>query len=302
MGILNLNDNLPEQGKIKIGGKGAKKTSKGGKEYQLPQKWDYFQITTLERDASGNFIVDEEMTKKLTREGDVSKPKVIGPCIFPFNEIELNFYTTYAYYVKSKRICRGNGEKCLRIDDKDEFKFKELECNPETCKMAQKNLCKPNGILSVIFPEANALGGVYKFRTTSWNSIISIRSQLRMFTVLTGGNIAGVPFNLVLNKKDAMPGGKKQTIYFVTLEYKGGIQSLRDRAPFGLSLPDAATAKKNLMLENAGIMEDPEEFNPEVKEVDGKLLDTEGNIIDKVANNEPEGKGAFADDLGEVPF
>ncbi len=71
MGILNLSDNLPEQGKIKIGGKGQKRKTKDGKrEYQLPVKWNYFQVTKLDRDETGNFTVDHELTAKLCKEGD----------------------------------------------------------------------------------------------------------------------------------------------------------------------------------------------------------------------------------------
>ena len=301
MGILNLSDNLPEQGKIKIGGKGEKRKTKDGKrEYQIPEKWSYFQITKLQRGETGNFIVDHDLTERVCKEGDPDKPTKIGSCVFPFNEVELNFYTTYAYYVQSKRICKGNGEECVRINEvsgSDE----SHSCDPENCAHAQKNLCKPNGILSVIFPDSNVLGGVYKFRTTSWNSIISLISQLRMFRVLTGNHIAGVPFNLVLNSKQAMAEGQMRTIYFVTLEFEGGFEKLRLAGSLGISLPDAAAAKKQLMLDNAEIMTDPEEFAPEFRQIENKVVDAEGNIVDEVGDK-PQGAGAFSEDQGEVPF
>jgi hypothetical protein len=284
--IKGLNRNLPEQGKIKIGGKGEEKTSRAGNKYRAPQKWDYIQVTTLERDENGDFIVDQELTKALGNGDD--KPKIIGPCMFIFNEPELNFYTTYAYYVSSKCICKGNGETAHRLQDNDEIK--EIECDPKKCEFARGKKCKPNGILSVLFPWSGTIGGVYKFRTTSWNSIISLKSQLEMFYTLTGGRLSGPKFNLKINKKEAMPGGKKQTIYFLTMEFAGDIQMLLDAVPAGPAARIDTSEEKRLMLEAAGqIDDDPDEFYPEHSIDDsGMVTDANtGEVVDKV-DDEPE--------------
>jgi len=284
--IKGLNRNLPEQGKIKIGGKGDVRTSKAGREYRPPEKWDYIRITTLERDDHGDFIVDEELTKNL---GDGTlEPKSIGPCMFIFNEPELNFYTTFAYYVSSKCICKGNGETAHRLQDNDEIK--EITCDPKKCEFARANKCKPNGILSVLFPWSGTIGGVYKFRTTSWNSIISLQSQLEMFWTLTGGRLSGPKFVLKINSKDAMPGGKKVKIYFMTLEFAGDINALLEAVPANPSKQLDTREAKLLMLESAGeVDEDLDEFYPEHSVDDsGMVTDNDtGEIVDQV-DDEPE--------------
>lgn len=52
MMLRNLAPRLAERGKIKIGIKGAKVTSRSGNEFQPPQKLDHFVVTTLERGLS----------------------------------------------------------------------------------------------------------------------------------------------------------------------------------------------------------------------------------------------------------
>jgi hypothetical protein len=293
--IKNLNRNLPEQGKIKIGGKGEVQKSRAGNEYQLPKKWSHIAVTTLERDESENFIIDEELTKKL---GDGTlTPKKIGPCMFIFNEPELNFYTTYAYYLKSKIVCKGNGETaCRYLDDGIP---KEIECDPKMCEFARDNKCKPNGILSVLFPWSGTIGGCYKFRTTSWNSIISLKTQLEMFWTLTGGRLSGPKFNLCINSKNAMPDGKKQKIYFLTLEFDGNIQNLIDSVPATPAKQLDTTHARRLMLESAGqVDEDLPEFYPEHQIDDtGMVTDNEtGEIVDKVDTEEkPAESSPFAE-------
>ena len=63
--IKGIMPGLPEIGKIKIGMKGAVRTSKGGKDFQLPQRLDHFIVTTLERGEDGNFIRDEAIHQNL---------------------------------------------------------------------------------------------------------------------------------------------------------------------------------------------------------------------------------------------
>lgn len=286
MAILNFSPNLPEQGKIKIGGKGAERQSKSGNTYRMPEKWDHFELTTLERDNNGDFVIDEEMTEKVAFEKNKDgKPTMLGPCILPFNEIELNFYTAFAYYTQSQLICRGNGEKALRCDyEGEDIKEEEIECNPKTCEFAKEKKCKPNGILSVIFPDADRIGGVYKFRTTSWNSVISILSQLQMFFGMTRGRISGIKFYLKLNQGTATVKGKKVTIYFVTLEYQGSYEMLIEDAKktlIGTPLIQEAQLAKRMMLENSRQMnEDTEEFYSE----EAPIL-----IEEEEFNGEPEG-------------
>ena len=46
-----LNPRFAEVGKIKIGGKGETKKTSGGKDFQIPVRYDHFVVTTTERTA-----------------------------------------------------------------------------------------------------------------------------------------------------------------------------------------------------------------------------------------------------------
>jgi len=118
-----------------------------------------------------------------------------------------------------------------------------------------------------------------------------------MFSVLTGGRLAGIHFNLVLNHKEAIVKGKKQTIYFVTLEFDGGIEKLQGAAGKMIALAPNSGAAKQLMLENDTILNDPEEFAPDVDiDEDGNVI-RQGEVVDQI--EEPKGKGVFANDDSE---
>ena len=303
--IKGLALNPPERWKIKIGRKGAERKGKSGKMYRLPEKLDHFIITTTEKDAKGDYHIDSNLLKLLGRERNKDgNAVVIGPFMFMFNDIPLNFYTAHAYYTSQKCICRGNGETAIRHSyDKDGKPTgqENIPCDPETCPFAggakDNKLCKPNGILSMMPMNADVMGGVAKFRTTSWNSVIAIMTQLRMFWALTGGNLVGIPFCLRLNPKEAYPKGKKVMIYYVTLEFRGNVENLLEastkvKRPRMLS---EAKEAQQLMLEsnNKTLNEDTEEWYPEAQYDDesGLIVDADGATIDEVDREEEEPEG-----------
>jgi len=289
--IKGLNPMLPESGKIKIGGHGELKKGKNG-DYRLPVKYDHFIITTLEKDDKDNFVEDVELTSTLAlKKCEHGKPTSVGPCMFLFNGITENFYTAYRYYLKSKLVCRGDGENGIRYAE--DGTAEEVKCDPETCPFVKNKLCKPNGILSVFFPQSKVLGGVHRLRTTSYNTISNLLSQMHMFNVLTGGHIAGVKFNLNLLTKDAVVNGKKQTIYHVALEYYGGVDSLIQASKDNPIVTIGQDTAKRMLIESDKLLEEPEEFYPE-HEIDGNgNVISEGKVVDTV--KQPEGKGAFAE-------
>jgi len=100
---------LAEVGKIKIGGKGETRKSKDGKPYQLPIRFNHFVVTTTEKGENGNFVINHDIMKKLGNE-----PKEISIRL-PFDDIDMNFYTSFQYYHGSKCVCRGDGEKATRL-------------------------------------------------------------------------------------------------------------------------------------------------------------------------------------------
>ncbi len=211
--IKNLHISLFEQGKIKIGKKGAKKRSGKGTEYREAVKLDYFIITTLERDSQDNFIVDAA-----AMEGLENEPKRL-PIELLFDDIELNFPTCYAMYSqKDGLLCRGDGETAITA------KQKNIVCNPDTCPHAQNKTCKPSGILSCRLPHLKTLGGVYKFRTHSWNSIKNILASLQYLATLTGGILAGLPLELRTEKKPTKFG----LVNIVNIVFPGTQDALAD--------------------------------------------------------------------------
>ena len=220
--IKGLTPRLAECGKIKIGIKGDVRKGKNGGEYRLPTKLDHFVVTTMDKE-NDDFKPDEELMKKL------GKYDTFGgyhcreiPVRLPYDDPSLNFPTSYAYYDSAACQCRGDGE--LATTSAGEI----IECHPETCPNIKEKKCKPNGVLSVILDDAPRVGGVYKFRTTGWNSINNLFSSMEFIRGLTNGLLAGLPLMLTLTPKHVVIPGTKTptTIYMVNLEYRGSLQDM----------------------------------------------------------------------------
>ena len=235
MMIKNLCPGLMEMGKIKIGNKGALRKSSSGTDWQAPQKLDHFLITTNERGVDNNFLLDESLHKIF---GEV--PKSIAVRLI-YDDISLNFATRYICYYGKTVFCSGDGEEAQRLQpDKKTYTARSCPCERQDPKFAGdvvngqikagQGKCKINGILSVIIDGAQAVGGVWKFRTTSYNSVVGILSSLALIQRITGGRLAGIPMNMTVSPKTVADpiSQKQQTIYVVGLQYAGTIDTLRD--------------------------------------------------------------------------
>ena len=219
--IQSLTPRLAEVGKIKIGGKSEKKTSTG---FLLPEKYDHFEIGTLLKDAEGRLVMDDEMNKVI---GEGCKALDIYLC---YDDPTMNMPTFYSWFVKSKLVCMGNGEKAMRtLEDGSKG---ERECNPKLCTAYKEKKCKPYGRLSVILASANRIGGTYIFRTTSWNSIRNILSSMAFIRTITGGVLAGIKLRMTLLPMTVVPNsvGHNVKIYVVNIEFAGGMDALKDAA------------------------------------------------------------------------
>lgn len=217
--IQNLVPSLPEIGKIKIGRKGEVRKSSSGNEFQPPQKLPYFLITRMVRGQDGNFVLDAEAHKRF---GD--KPTRL-PVRLLFDDIELNFQSRRAAYKGRALWCSGDNVTAMRMQEKGAERV-EVQC---PCPHADPTYegalkCKMNGRLSVILDGVGGVGGVYKFRTTSYNSIVGLISTLMFLKRISGGPLAGIPLDLCINPRAATDpiSGQQQTIYVVSLEYRGG--------------------------------------------------------------------------------
>lgn len=227
-----INRRLAEVGKIKIGGKGETKKSTKGTTYQIPVKYDHFVITTTERDLkTGNFIQNKKIMDILGPE-----PKEIK-IRFLYDDIDLNFFTSYALYGSRKQLCRGDGFEAMMTFQQSGTpgvftlidggakkvvagETRKIICDPATCPMMTPDQngatrCKPSGILSCVLADSPEIGGVYRFRTHSWNTIEGILGSLELLKTQTGGVLVGLPLKMKLVKKSTEEHGNINTVTIV---------------------------------------------------------------------------------------
>lgn len=223
MMIKNLAPSLPERGKIKIGVKGKMMKSSSGTEFQPPKKLDHFVITTMVRDETNNFAVDEDLHKKFG-----PAPKEL-PIRLLYDDPTLNFPTRLAAYKGKTLWCSGDGEQASRLDeDAKVYKPCPCPCPRIDFGYAGKDKCKFNGVLSALIDGAGGVGGVWKFRTTSYNSVRGLLSSMAFIRGVTGGPLANLPLKLTVGPKQVQdPTGRAQTIFVVGVEFPGDIAALQ---------------------------------------------------------------------------
>ena len=280
---------LAEIGKIKTGYLGAEKLSKNNKKFRPPKKLDHFVITHTQRDEKGNLKRNQEIHDKL---GDKA-PRSLRIRL-PFDSIDKNFFTEYQYYGGRKKICSGDGITAYRRffesakaklpfyeDDKKQIvmnsiqvqkgEIKEIACCPDTCEFYQGKKCKVFGSLSAFLPDSDDLGGVFKYRTHSYNSVSAILSALQYFSEQTKGILQGMPLKLVMIKKPTEEFGD---IDIVTIVIDGvEIQGLRraalaekeNRALLDVNIKDyeERIAKTEFFIDNEPEEIIQQEFYPE---------------------------------------
>ena len=217
--ISGIRPELPEIGKIKIGGKGPERTSKNGVKFQPPVKYDHIVITTLERGQDGNYVRDEELHKKF---GEA--PTEI-PVRLMFDDIDLNLTAQLCAFEGKKVWCSGDGVKADRKDGKGGIIEVNCHCGNSDPDYEGPRKCKLNGSFQCIIEGAQKTGGVWRFRTTSYHSIMGIRSSLQFYAGVTQGHIAGIPFLLALRARDT----EKGKVYALQLIYEGSIEDLMKR-------------------------------------------------------------------------
>lgn len=311
--IKGLIPGLTERGKIKIGMKGETRKSAKGGTYQLPQKIDHFLITTLERDEDDNFKKDVAIHKELG-----TKPKRL-PVRLLFDDISLNFQCRYTCYNGRTLFCHGDGENASRLGNNSKRKIVSCPCERKEKDYKGENgdgkgACKINGTLSVLIDcEAASIGGVWKFRTTGYNSTAGILGSLQLIYSITGGLLAGIPFDMVVSPKIATANDKPVTVYVVGLEYKGNVEQLRrisldmaqDAANHYARMKQVETTAKDLIAYEQSLVEESgdivPEFHPEetVQEVGDpeyseKPEEDTGDAVDTgkaVDNVEPDNVG-----------
>ena len=247
--VVNLSPTLFEAGRVKIGMKGEKRQSQGGGTWQAPVKLDHFVITKNNRDATGNFVRDEELMARLTKDADGKIRKI--PIVLLYDDINLNFISSYTCYMGTSLMCRGDGhnanEAVIQQGKLVGWAGRDCTCPRSEFGYEGKDKCKLTGRLQFVVRGNERLGGVHTIRTTSVHSVRAIQSALLLFKSMTGGTLAGIPLELSVNPRQVNdPTGKAQTVYVLGLEFVGDMNRLRnetherllDNAKFGISIKD----------------------------------------------------------------
>ena len=238
--IKGIRPQLLQMGSIKIGRKGAMKTTANNKQFQMPEKLNHFIITTQERGPDNNFIPNTELMDRLKTmakesKGDDPKPiidqagNLTGiPIRLLYDEIDDNFPTRYAAFVGTKCVCSGDGEIATVVRQDGRQEQRQCPCDWLTSTPPK---CKPNGALTCIISCSDTLGGCFRFRTTSWNSISSILGSLHLIRLTTGGKLSFLPLHLVVSPKSVtLPTGQQSKISIVSVVFIGSIDKLHKAA------------------------------------------------------------------------
>lgn len=232
--IKGLIPTLPERGHIKIGIKGEMVTSQRGNQFQPPQKLDHFRVTTLQRGKDGNFLPDEAFHAKYG-----PAPTEI-PVRLLYDDPTLNYPTRYACFIGKSLWCSGDGESAIRMTETPQEMVNNdrrlvprdvaCTCPRQDPTYTARDKCKMNGNLSVLIDGMGGVGGVWKFRTTSYNSIVGMLSSMAFLRSITSGVLANIPLKLTIRPKQASNpvDGKPVTIYVVGLEFAGDIAGLQE--------------------------------------------------------------------------
>jgi hypothetical protein len=170
-----------EVGKIKLGGRGAARRTSGGGESYIPEAYDHFQVTTMEReDGKGPFKRDEAVHAIV---GD--KPRELG-AILMYPEVEQNIMTLMRAG-KRRATIKCNGEVQVNQQGRQSPCAKltggHCECRPY-CRLQVQLIASPH------------TGGYYVFRTRSWNTTNNLQTFLEE-TYARWGTLFQAPVKLM---------------------------------------------------------------------------------------------------------
>jgi len=231
--IKGLVPKLAEGGKIKIGGLGEVRNSRGGGgTYRLPQRYDSFTITTTRRegdDPQGDLLEDTEIMVRLAELGfadDDGKIRTI-PVVLHSDDIDEVFLTEYVAYAGKKLNCRGDGERATRrhiVDGTWTGESRELDCPCDWLEADDQGVrrCKYHGVLhcSLRIPGQSVAGAVHRWRTTSQISCEQMVGSLLQILQYTGA-LQGLPLVLRVRPVQVAPKGKQpMTVYVCHVELR----------------------------------------------------------------------------------
>jgi len=176
-----------EIGKIKLGGRGKAHRTSGGVDSYLPERFDHFEVTTMERDGkNGPFKRDEAVHEKVGAE-----PKELrGIIMYP--EVEQNLMTSMRVYKGRKPSVKCDGDTQVNAQGKREpctrLAGGTCECRPY-CRLQLQLLASPH------------TGGYYVFRTRSWQTTNNLQTFLEE-TYARFGTLFQAPVKLMMYQSE----------------------------------------------------------------------------------------------------
>lgn len=234
-----LQPRICELGKIKIGAKEDKvRKTATGKEWRAPVKLDHFLITTMQRTAGGDLVLDSDLMNRLKeKHGDKDGNLRQIPVMLLSNDIEDVMQSAFVFYNGKTVAARSDGKKVTWFYDGTKRLEKPTE-EEWTKEMADsKNdrgvpFFKLHSVFNcVIASNDSRWGGVYKFRTTSRITADQLYGSLLHLQSLTGGILVGLPLMLVVRPIQVAPEGKPTTVYVVHAELRGpDMQAIQSQA------------------------------------------------------------------------
>lgn len=317
---MGFSASVVELGKIKIGGLGEERTTRGGKKWRLPKKLDHFIITGMHRNGRGDLIEDRELMEQLIEKyGDEDGRLRQIPVRVLSDDINDVLQSSFAWYGNRRCGARSDGRQVTwYYDPKTYEQYDPPKVEPWDNAMLHwtdkqgKKLFKTHTCLNVVVAgEAARWGGIYKFRTTSVISLRQLNSSLIHMYQLTGGILMSMPMRLVVRPIQVAPDGKATTVYVVHCELRGSelrelqqmaLEFARYRLEFKDQLREVQSQYRRLLTGPGDEPEDEQslvaqEYAPE-QEAEDTTLSVEGDVLDDVSD------GPIYDDdpLSDVDF
>lgn len=208
---------LPIVGVIKIGRLKPKVTSGRGNEFQPPQKLDHFLIGKTTRGDDNNYIRDDEVHRVL---GD--KPTSLDVRL-PFDlRSEILHAEMTHYQGRTTKTHECDGVTCT-----DPQKGTTRPCDRRAGRDCP---CKPYARLTLMLEASPTFGGLYVYRTRSWEAVSSLQTFLGQMEK-SFGSLRGLPCRLELQESEVRykDGNetKVSTAYRVALVLRASFEETR---------------------------------------------------------------------------
>lgn len=195
-----------------------------------------------------------------------------------FPEPSQNLITHFGAHSGKAWVCQGNGLEavdltrgkvpctCPRLKQFDG----DYAGPPFHPKELNQGLtpCKPRGVLSFILPQAERFGGFHVFKTTSYESIANLRTQLQLFYD-HWGRLDGIPLRLTVYPATKSYGEGTTTQPIVTLIVPGSFETARQ-------LGKAAAEESRQFLLAAGGAPSVEQVQEELTKEMAEEAESEG--------------------------